>query len=37
MRYMTYKDDKFRAIRKAIEALAGENAKLDGILDNMKR
>ena len=37
MRYMTYKDDKFRAIRKAIEALAGENAKLDGILDNMKK
>lgn len=37
LRYMTYKDDKFRAIRKAIEALAGENAKLDGILDNMKK
>ena len=37
MRYMTYKDDKFRAIRKAIEALAGENAKLDDILDNMKK
>ena len=37
MRYMTYKDDKFKAIRKAIEALAGENAKLDGILDNMKK
>lgn len=37
MRYMTYKDDKFRAIRKAIEALAGENAKLDGILDNMTK
>lgn len=35
--YMTYKDDKLKAIRKAIEALAGENAKLDGILDNMKR
>lgn len=35
--YMTYKDDKFKAIRKAIEALAGENAKLDGILDNMKK
>lgn len=35
--YMTYKDDKFRAIRKAIEALAGENAKLDGILDNMTK
>lgn len=34
---MTYKDDKFRAIRKAIEALAGENAKLDGILDNMTK
>ena len=37
MRYMTYTDDKFRAIRKAIEALAGENAKLDGILDNMTK
>ena len=37
MRYMTYKDDKFKAIRKAIEKLAGENAKLDGILDNMKK
>ena len=37
LRYMTYKDDKFRAIRKAIEKLAGENAKLDGILDNMKK
>lgn len=37
MHYMTYKDDKFRAIRKAIEALAGENAKLDGILDNMTK
>ena len=37
MLYMTYKDDKFRAIRKAIKALAGENAKLDGILDNMKK
>lgn len=37
MRYMTYKDDKFRAIRKAIEALARENAKLDGILDNMTK
>lgn len=37
MRYMTYKDDKFKAIRKAIEALAGENAKLDGILDNMTK
>ena len=35
--YMTYKDDKLKAIRKAIEALAGENAKLDGILDNMKK
>ena len=34
---MTYTDDKFRAIRKAIEALAGENAKLDGILDNMTK
>lgn len=32
---MTYKSDKFKAIRKAIEKLAGENAKLDGILDNM--
>lgn len=37
LRYMTYKDDKFEAIRKAIEKLAGENAKLDGILDNMKK
>ena len=37
LRYMTYKDDKLKAIRKAIEALAGENAKLDGILDNMKK
>lgn len=37
MRYMTYTDDKFRAIRKAIEALAGENAKLNGILDNMTK
>ena len=37
LRYMTYKDDKFKAIRKAIEALAGENAKLDGILDNMTK
>lgn len=37
MRYMTYKDDKFKAIRKAIQALAGENAKLDGILDNMTK
>ena len=37
LRYMTYTDDKFKAIRKAIEALAGENAKLDGILDNMKK
>ena len=37
LRYMTYKDDKFRAIRKAIEALARENAKLDGILDNMTK
>lgn len=37
LRYMTYKDDKFRAIRKAIEALASENAKLDGILDNMTK
>lgn len=35
--YMTYKDDKLKAIRKAIEALAGENAKLDGILDNMTK
>lgn len=34
---MTYKDDKFKAIRKAIEKLAGENAKLDGILDNMSK
>ena len=34
---MTYKSDKFKAIRKAIEKLAGENAKLDGILDNTKR
>lgn len=37
LRYMTYKDDKFRAIRKAIQKLAGENAKLDGILDNMTK
>ncbi|WP_321979157.1 hypothetical protein [Prevotella sp.] len=37
MRCMTYKDDKFKAIQKAIEALAGENAKLDGILDNMTK
>ena len=36
-RYMTYKDDKFRAIRKAIEALASENAKLNDILDNMTK
>ena len=35
LRYMTYTDDKFKAIRKAIEKLAGENAKLDGILENM--
>ena len=34
---MTYKSDKFKAIRKAIEKLAGENAKLDGILDNMSK
>lgn len=37
LRYMTYTDDKFEAIRKAIEKLAGENAKLDGILDNMTK
>lgn len=37
MDIMTFKADKFRAIRKAIEALAGENAKLDGILDNMTK
>ena len=37
LRYMTYKDDKFKAIRKAIEKLAGENAKLNGILDNMTK
>nr|WP_287845801.1 hypothetical protein [Prevotella sp.] len=37
MRIMTYKDDKFKAIRKAIEKLAGENAKLDDILDNMTK
>lgn len=37
MYLMTYKSDKFKAIRKAIEALAGENAKLDGILDNMTK
>lgn len=37
LRIMTYTDDKFKAIRKAIEALAGENAKLDDILDNMKK
>lgn len=35
LRYMTYTDDKFKAIRKAIEKLAGENAKLEGILENM--
>lgn len=34
---MTYKSDKFKAIRKAIEKLAGENVKLDGILDNMTK
>ena len=37
LHYMTYKDDKFKAIRKAIQKLAGENAKLDGILDNMTK
>lgn len=37
LRYMTYTDDKFKAIRKAIEKLAGDNAKLDGILDNMTK
>lgn len=37
LRYMTYKDDKFKAIRKAIQKLAGENAKLNGILDNMTK
>lgn len=37
MDIMTFKSDKFKAIRKAIEALAGENAKLDGILDNMTK
>ncbi len=37
MRIMTYTDDKFKAIRKAIEKLAGENAKLDDILDNMTK
>ena len=37
MNYMTYKSDKFKAIRKAIEKLAGENAKLEGILDNMTK
>jgi|GEM_PF-270334 len=37
MDIMTFKADKFKAIRKAIEALAGENAKLDGILDNMTK
>lgn len=37
LRIMTYTDDKFKAIRKAIEKLAGENAKLDGILDNMTK
>lgn len=35
--YMTYTDDKFKAIREAIKKLAGENAKLDGILDNMTK
>lgn len=37
LRIMTRTDDKFKAIRKAIQALAGENAKLDGILDNMTK
>lgn len=37
MDLMTYKADRFKAIRKAIEKLAGENAKLDGILDNMTK
>lgn len=37
LRIMTSTGDKFKAIRKAIEALAGENAKLDGILDNMTK
>ena len=37
MDVMTYKSDKFKAIRKAIEKLAGENAKLDGILDDMTK
>ncbi len=37
MYLMTYKSDKFKAIRKAIEKLAGENAKLEGILDNMTK
>lgn len=37
LRIMTRTDDKFKAIRKAIEALAGENAKLDDILDNMTK
>lgn len=37
LRYMTYTDDKFKAIRKAIEKLAGENAKLEGILENMTK
>ena len=37
MYLMTCKSDKFKAIRKAIEKLAGENAKLDGILDNMSK
>lgn len=37
LRIMTRTDDKFKAIRKAIEKLAGENAKLDDILDNMTK
>ena len=37
MYLMTYKSDKFKTIRKAIEKLAGENAKLEGILDNMTK
>lgn len=35
--YMASDEGKLAAIRKAIEKLAGENAKLDGILDNMTK
>ena len=35
--YMASDEGKLAAIQKAIEKLAGENAKLDGILDNMTK